>query len=432
MITLRRKLFKLPGSMYRLSWIRKKTLLDALACVINITSLEKLALNGEDWRTLVERVADHISLSEQELLEILGGLLKIPVMQRIRPVDPIVRDHIPAIDILRYHGVIPLVAEGIVAGYACIDPNRALHVLPDIGRQQLYLAQWKHIETALTETEKIFNDEYDKIEQSQKKMLQAKVYVAIANIIDQAVTYGCCSVQIRIEVDAVRFDFRLPDGRRGQGVIAETLRSELLGLLQQMAAAPEGAYIESADRRISVKILSPFECFIIEWKDADTSISESETEVSNCIVSSVRPVSCSTDPLPCTVLVVEDNQSFAKVLQCFFRKYEITVVLACSGIEALDLIDNGFVPDAIVCDVHMPVMNGHEFLDRLRHRELCVHVPVLMLTSDLDIETELTFVSYGVEAFIAKSDDPRLVIGHLRRVVSRRTFERNAQSKQAA
>lgn len=429
---VQRKIFKQPGILYRLGRIRKKTLLDALACLINITTLEQLALNGEDWRTLVGRVATHSAISEEDLLETIGRLLKISVMQRIRPVDPIVRDHIPSLDTLRYHGLIPLVAEGIVAGYACIDPNRALHVLPDIERQQLYLAQWKHIETALTETEKIFNAEQEKIAQLQKSLLQKKVYAAIANIIDQAAAYGCSSVQLRIEVDAVRYNFKLLDGRKGQGVIAETLRNELLALVQQMAAAPEGTYIESVDRRVAVQILSPFECFKIDWKDTDTGTAESVTGVSNCVVSSIRPAACSTDPLPCTVLVVEDNQSFAKVLRCFFSTYQITAVFAESGAEALDLLDNGLAPDAIICDVHMPVMNGYEFVDRLRQRERFMQLPVLMLTSDLDIETELTFVSYGVEAFLAKSDDPRLLIGHLRRVISRRAFERTTHSKQAA
>lgn len=67
------------------------------------------------------------------------------------------------------------------------------------------------------------------------------------------------------------------------------------------------------------------------------------------------------------VLVVDDNQplreSLEKVLQAF--GYEVEV--ACDGLEALGMVGTGSY-DAILCDLLMPRMSGHELFEACREQ----------------------------------------------------------------
>jgi DNA-binding NtrC family response regulator len=88
------------------------------------------------------------------------------------------------------------------------------------------------------------------------------------------------------------------------------------------------------------------------------------------------------------VLVVDDDRQLSKALADRFRR---TDGLRCSemrnGKEALDLLRSGTIPDAIVLDLVMPVMTGHEFLERAVIQEALIPGErILVLTAIATIE----------------------------------------------
>lgn len=81
------------------------------------------------------------------------------------------------------------------------------------------------------------------------------------------------------------------------------------------------------------------------------------------------------------ILFVEDNtdlrQNAAMVLD--MEGYDVRI--AGDGREALDILDQGFVPELIVSDIMMPNMDGYEFFQAVRQRHHLKTVPFIFLTA---------------------------------------------------
>jgi DNA-binding response OmpR family regulator len=122
-----------------------------------------------------------------------------------------------------------------------------------------------------------------------------------------------------------------------------------------------------------------------------------------------------------SILVVDDNLMFGRVLEKLLKREGFEPSFAGNGAEAYERLTQlvNFVPRVIVCDLHMPVMNGKEFLTRLRADERFKSVPVIMLTSDEDIEAEVGLLESGADAFVSKSKDPRVLCAQIRKLARR-------------
>src|SRR5207244_2354453 len=68
------------------------------------------------------------------------------------------------------------------------------------------------------------------------------------------------------------------------------------------------------------------------------------------------------DKTPRAVLIVEDHQDIRMTLAWLLRVEGFRVATAADGREALNVLREGPLPDLIVLDLRMPVMDGWEFL----------------------------------------------------------------------
>lgn len=106
-----------------------------------------------------------------------------------------------------------------------------------------------------------------------------------------------------------------------------------------------------------------------------------------------------------TILIVDDVFSNRMALQSIFKnQYEILV--AENGVQAMEMLESDRKIDLMLLDIHMPVMNGFEVLERLGTG----HLPVVIITSDEDMETELKALKMGAQDFITKPFEPTLII----------------------
>ena len=80
-----------------------------------------------------------------------------------------------------------------------------------------------------------------------------------------------------------------------------------------------------------------------------------------------------------TVLVIDDNQDVRDYVRLLLER-EYRVLEASNGQEGLQQAMK-YVPDAIICDVMMPVMDGMECCRRLKSEVQTSHIPVMMLTA---------------------------------------------------
>lgn len=88
-----------------------------------------------------------------------------------------------------------------------------------------------------------------------------------------------------------------------------------------------------------------------------------------------------THTRPLRVLAVEDDADLREFYSAILQDEGHEVRLAGNGVEGLEQLD--WAPDLILLDLMMPVMDGYDFLRRLRASPQGQHVPVLVLSAAL-------------------------------------------------
>ncbi|MBZ4395206.1 PAS domain S-box protein [Myxococcus sp. MISCRS1] len=82
------------------------------------------------------------------------------------------------------------------------------------------------------------------------------------------------------------------------------------------------------------------------------------------VATSPEPSGAPVGPPRGRVLVVDDEPAVGRVLQRILRGHEVEV--ACSGRQALELLEQGLKPDAVLCDVMMPDLTGRDVYELVR------------------------------------------------------------------
>jgi DNA-binding NarL/FixJ family response regulator len=115
------------------------------------------------------------------------------------------------------------------------------------------------------------------------------------------------------------------------------------------------------------------------------------------------------------VLIADDDGSFRSALQELIdRQPELAVVAAASnGLEAIELAEN-LSPDAVVIDLHMPLLDGVSAAARLRrdHPNVCL----IALTGDDAPELHRAVREAGADEVLLKSDLVDVLIERIARV----------------
>ena len=101
------------------------------------------------------------------------------------------------------------------------------------------------------------------------------------------------------------------------------------------------------------------------------------------------------------ILVVDDDRMILDIAEEEIGGH-YDVVLAQSGIRAIELLENGCEPELILLDIDMPGMDGYETLRRIRKIPDNSTVPVIFLTGLTGSEAELTGFKFGAQDYITK------------------------------
>ena len=104
------------------------------------------------------------------------------------------------------------------------------------------------------------------------------------------------------------------------------------------------------------------------------------------------------------ILVVDDEPDYINAIQCRLEWHNYEVVIAANGREGLEKAASE-KPDLILLDTGMPVMNGHEMLERLRTLPELKGIPVIMVTALCDEEDIAKASSCGISDYVAKPFD---------------------------
>lgn len=118
------------------------------------------------------------------------------------------------------------------------------------------------------------------------------------------------------------------------------------------------------------------------------------------------------------VLVIDDNQDVRDYVKSLLEG-EYAVMEAANGKEGLR-IAVASVPDIIICDVMMPVMDGMECCRRLKEEPRTSHIPVMMLTAYSMDEQKIKGYECGADSYIAKPFSSELLMARLHNLIDNR------------
>ncbi len=127
-------------------------------------------------------------------------------------------------------------------------------------------------------------------------------------------------------------------------------------------------------------------------------------------------------PTHFTILLVEDNEDFRFYLRDNL-KVHYNILEASNGKEALDIASQE-MPDLIVSDLLMPVMDGLKFCAKLKQDKKISHIPFILLTASLTEEKRLEGFKVGADAYITKPFSFELLESRIRNLISQRDRNR--------
>lgn len=102
------------------------------------------------------------------------------------------------------------------------------------------------------------------------------------------------------------------------------------------------------------------------------------------------------------VLVVDDEPDYRFLLRMLLRDHDVELVEAANGQAALEVIED-HLPDVVVTDLRMPVMDGQQLVERLRSDERTRDVRVLVWSADPDRSLPVDAIvpkPYGGDALV--------------------------------
>ena len=119
-----------------------------------------------------------------------------------------------------------------------------------------------------------------------------------------------------------------------------------------------------------------------------------------------------------TVLVVEDNKDLRKYLYTILSEY-YNVLLAENGKAGL-LMTRTEMPDFIITDVTMPVMDGITMVQEIKQDHELSQIPIIILSAKASVQDRLKGFEMGVDAYMTKPFSTEYLLGRISAVLKQR------------
>jgi len=117
-----------------------------------------------------------------------------------------------------------------------------------------------------------------------------------------------------------------------------------------------------------------------------------------------------------TILIVDDSESIREVVSFTLENAGHKVLVAVDGQDALKFLDGREI-DLIITDLHMPIMNGIEFIKHVRESEQYTRLPILFLTTESQTAKKMEAKAAGATGWIIKPFVPAKLLAALSKVL---------------
>lgn len=121
-----------------------------------------------------------------------------------------------------------------------------------------------------------------------------------------------------------------------------------------------------------------------------------------------------------TVLIVEDNEDNRIVYSTMLRHFGFAVDEAENGAEGI-LKARSNLPDVILMDIAIPLVDGWEAVQRLKRDPATAHIPIVALTAHAMPADRERAIQVGCDGYLAKPCEPRAVVEEVKRLLAAKT-----------
>ena len=101
-------------------------------------------------------------------------------------------------------------------------------------------------------------------------------------------------------------------------------------------------------------------------------------------------------------LIVDDSRVLRRILGAYLQQLGFEVSEAGNGREALDQLHTSDCPNVVLVDWNMPEMNGLEFIQSVRSEERFRNLPLMMVTTELEMDHVAAALDMGANEYVMK------------------------------
>jgi len=124
-------------------------------------------------------------------------------------------------------------------------------------------------------------------------------------------------------------------------------------------------------------------------------------------------------PVNTRVLVVEDDQSTARIIQARLEMEGLKVFVAFNGVEGLEIIQREDI-DLVTTDLMMPAMNGFRLVQEVRDLPAPKgRVPILLISSNQNEQDMVRCLAAGADDYMTKPISAQVLVERLWRLHQR-------------
>ena len=105
------------------------------------------------------------------------------------------------------------------------------------------------------------------------------------------------------------------------------------------------------------------------------------------------------------ILVIDDEITIRTLLEKFLSHYYEVTALS-DGQEGLDWLQTGNIPDLMIVDLEMPVLDGYSFIENVRASGYFKNIPIMMLSGVDSSSERVKCFKLGANDFMIKPFNP--------------------------
>lgn len=118
------------------------------------------------------------------------------------------------------------------------------------------------------------------------------------------------------------------------------------------------------------------------------------------------------------IYIIEDDPNMQTILKGNLAIHFEPLSFA-EPVEALSFMQQGNIPDLIVCDFTMPGLNGLQFLEQVQCSGFFNTIPIVILSAREDAETRIKCLEAGADDFVLKPFTPRELVARIKNILKR-------------